>query len=162
MQNNLLTKTLNKLLSEELGATHSYMLHARVLHHTGYVRLAEEIKRQAIDEMHHAQTLMDRILFLDGKPEMSLPGGVNFVQQPQEILAEQRKMETAAIASYKEGITAAHKVSDFITARMLEHILADEEKHLDWLDVQLNLIDTLGFAEYAASLTVSLKDGGKS
>ena len=150
---------LNRLLGEELTATHHYMLHARILHHQGHTKLGTLIKKQAIDEMHHAQNLMDRILFLDGKPNMLIHDEMKVAEDPQAMLNTQLELETKGLESYREGIELARQQRDYGTAKLLEAILSGEEQHQDWLETQLDLIKTLGFANYAASLTAALDAG---
>ena len=150
---------LNLLLGEELAATHQSMLHARILHHQGHAKLGALIKKQAIDEMHHAQSLIDRLLFLDARPNMQLAAEMKVGDTPQSMLEAQLDLEVKGITSYREGIALTRHQQDYVTARLLEDLLKEEEEHHDWLETQLDLIKQLGFANYAASLTAALETG---
>ncbi len=149
---------LNQSLSGELRAINQYMVHASILSHMGHKKLGELIKKQSIDEMHHAESLIKRILLLDGKPLLSSPDTTSLEEEPESILKQSLEMERQGIELYRNLIQSAMQARDFVTARLVEGILAEEEEHQDWLETQLGLIDRLGFANYEANLTTSLEE----
>jgi len=149
---------LNQSLSGELSAINQYMVHANILSHMGHKKLGELVKKQAIDEMHHAETLIKRILLLDGKPLLSSPNTTTLENEPESILKRSLEIEKQGIELYRNLIQSAMQARDFVTARLVEGILAEEEEHQDWLETQLELIDRLGFANYEANLTTSLEE----
>lgn len=143
---------LNSSLSGELQAINQYMLHSSILENIGHPKLAAFVKKQAIDEMHHAERLINRILFLDGDPVLNANEGTALDKDPEAILKRQLIMEQEAIELYRESAEQAHQSKDYVTRILFEGLLVDEEQHYDWLDTQLGLIKRLGFAHYEATL----------
>ncbi len=150
--NNEVIAMLNEALGSELQAINQYMLHSSILDNLGHPKLAAFVKKQAIDEMHHAEKLMDRILFLDGEPMMMGGKRTGLDKDPEAILKRQLVLEKEAVELYRQAATQAHQSRDYVTRGLFETLLADEEQHYDWLDTQLGLIKRLGFANYEAAL----------
>ena len=142
--------SLNSALHEELTAVHQYMLDAEMCQNWGYSRLASLIQKQAIDEMKHAERLMERILFLDGTPEM----GGNFTVVPaasvQALFEQQLKMELAAVQQYNASAKVCQEAGDNGSKELFESLLKDEESHVDFLESQLTLIQQAGLDNYLA------------
>lgn len=147
---------LNQSLGGELRAINQYMVYASILSHMGHTKLASLIKKQAIDEMHHAESLINRILLLEGKPLLSSAEAAVLDNEPEAILKKSLEMEKQGIELYRGLIQSAMQARDFVTARLVEGILTEEEEHQDWLETQLDLIKRLGFANYEANLTVDI------
>jgi bacterioferritin len=139
---------LSRMLKEELGAISQYFLHAEMCENWGYERLSELIKKQSIGEMKHAEILIERILFLEGTPNMGdlpkLSVGKDVKQQIQNDL----DLELSAVAEYNEAVAACQHAGDNATADLLKEILKDEEEHVDFLETQLGLIKDLGLENY--------------
>lgn len=144
---------LSEMLKEELGAISQYFLHAEMAENWGYKRLSELIKRQAIGEMKHAERLIERILFLDGMPDMAdLPKlniGKNVKQQIENDLA----VEIGAVADYNKVVAACQKAGDYVSADLLKELLHDEEEHVDFLETQLGIIGDIGLENYLLAQT---------
>lgn len=141
---------LNDILTGELTAINQYFLHARICKNWGYERIAHTIYKESIDEMKHAQDLMDRVLFLDGLPNLQKLGALNIGQNVEEILSADLDLEFQAIPKVKKAIELCHSVGDHVSRELLEHILIDEEKHVDWLEAQLHLLKEVGKEAYLA------------
>jgi len=143
-------EVLAKMLKEELGAISQYMVHAEMCENWGYKRLSEHTKKESIGEMKHAETLIERILFLEGMPNLNdmpkLQVGKDVKQQLQNDLA----LEKGAVAEYNEAIATCRKAGDQASADILQAILADEEGHVDFLETQLDLIEAVGLQNYLA------------
>jgi bacterioferritin len=143
-------EVLQKALSEELQAINQYFLHAEMQNNWGYKRLYAEIKKQAIGEMKHAEVLIERIIFLEGLPNLNefprLKVGKSVEQQLESDLA----LEKSAVAEYNDYIAVARKHGDNASADLLEALLKDEEEHVDFLEAQLGMIKELGVANYLA------------
>ena len=141
---------LSEALKEELAAINQYMLHAEMQEHWGYKKLGKFTKKQSIDEMKHAEQLMERILFLEGMPNMTdmdkLHIGKNVSQQIENDLA----LERGAVVSYNKAVETCRRVGDNATADFLKDILKDEEQHVDFLETQLDLIEQIGLQNYLA------------
>jgi bacterioferritin len=141
---------LAKMLKEELGAISQYMVHAEMCENWGYKRLSDHTKQESIGEMKHAETLIERILFLEGTPNLNdmpkLAVGKDVKQQLQNDLA----LEKDAVADYNDAIATCRKAGDQASADMLQAILADEEGHVDFLETQLGIIDEIGLPNYLA------------
>jgi bacterioferritin len=144
---------LGKMLEEELVALNQYMLHAEIQENWGYLRLAKEIHKLSIVEMKHAEALMERILFLEGMPNLSdfpkLNVGKDIHQQLQNDLA----LEQSAVAAYNEAIAALRKAGDQGSAELLKKLLLDEEEHEDFLATQLDIIKDIGLEKYLLEQT---------
>lgn len=141
---------LNGLLTNELTAINQYFLHARMCQNWGYVHLAEKIYHESIDEMKHAQQLIDRILFLDGVPNLQKLLPLNIGQNVPEMLELDKDFEVMAIPMVKDAIELCWKERDHGSREILEHILESEEEHLDWLEAQLGILAEIGKENYLA------------
>ena len=143
-------EVLAKMLKEELGAISQYFVHAEMCENWGYDRLSEHTKKESINEIHHAEMLIERILFLEGTPNLNdlpkLAVGKDVKEQFENDLA----LERGAVRDYNAGIATCRKAGDNASADMLERILADEEGHVDFLEEQLSLIEQIGLQNYLA------------
>ncbi len=147
---------LNQALREELTAINQYFIHAEMSHNWGYHALGSYIRKQSIDEMKHAEALIERILFLDGTPEMdhlSLTIGENVREQIEADL----KLEVGAVAMYNKAIQVSRDAGDDMSRELFSKLLKDEEEHVDWLEAQLHQIKEMGYERY-----LSLQAGGKN
>ena len=142
--NNKIIEHLNKVLSNELRAIHQYFLHSRMLSDWGLNRFAQEEYEESMDEMRHADKLIQRILFLEGLPNMEYMGGVYIAKNPIEILHMDLKLENEAIPDLKAAILACEKEKDFVSRDMLLRILESEEEHADHLNTQIALVEKVG------------------
>ena len=139
---------LNRALTNELTAINQYWLHYRVLHHWGINKLAEYERHESIDEMKHADKLIERILFLDGLPNLQNLGKLFIGQSPKEALECDLKLEMQAVPDLKAGIIDCEAANDYVSRKLLADILESEEEHIDWLETQLALIERLGEQNY--------------
>ena len=142
--NNKIIEHLNKVLSNELRAIHQYFLHSRMLSDWGLNRFAQEEYKESMDEMRHADKLIQRILFLEGLPNMEYMGGVYIAKNPIEILHMDLKLENEAIPDLKAAILVCEKEKDFVSRDMLLRILESEEEHADHLSTQIALVEKVG------------------
>jgi bacterioferritin len=145
---------LNEALQEELLAINQYFLHAEMCENWKYEALAKFIKKQSIDEMKHAEKIIERILFLDGTPSVTGPGQLKVGKNVKEQLANDLELELGAVQLYNRAVKLARDESDNATAEFFQVILKDEEEHVDWLEAQAHLIQDLGYERY---LTQQLK-----
>ena len=141
---------LHEVLTGELTAVNQYFLHARMCANWGYARLAEHIRKESIDEMKHAQELIDRILFLSGFPNVQRMGKVNVGETVKEQLTLDLALENQAHPRLNAGIEQLRLAGDNGSRLLLESILASEERHIDWLEAQLELIAQVGESNYLA------------
>ena len=139
---------LNKALTNELTAINQYFLHAKMFKNWGLKELAEHEYKESIDEMKHADRLIDRILFLDGLPNLQKLDKVMVGESPKEALGCDLKLELIAVPDLKDGIRHCESIGDFGTRGLFQDILDSEEEHIDWLETQLALIERLGEAAY--------------
>jgi len=141
---------LNAVLTNELTAVNQYFLHARMFRHWGLTRLADHEYHESIDEMKHADKLVERILFLEGIPNLQKLGRVRVGQTIPEQLALDLELEREAVVRLNKGIELCVDEGDNTSRDLLEDILESEEEHLDWLETQLGLIKQLGEKPYLA------------
>jgi len=139
---------LNTALKNELTAINQYWLHYRLLDHWGIQRLAEYERHESIDEMKHADRLMERILFLDGLPNLQALGRLRVGENVQEVLRADLDLEMEAIPLLREAITHCENVKDFVSRELLVSIHENEEAHVDFIERQLDMIEAMGVGNY--------------
>jgi bacterioferritin len=139
---------LNKALFNELTAINQYFLHSRMFKNWGLKELAEHEYKESIDEMKHADRLIERILFLDGLPNLQALGKLFIGQTPKEAIECDLRLETLALPDLKAGIAHCEQIGDYVSRELLVGILDSEEGHVDWLETQLGLIARLGEPAY--------------
>ncbi len=142
---------LNKALSNELVAINQYFLHSRMYKDWGLKELADYEYHESIDEMKHADQLVERILFLEGLPNMQDLGKLMIGENTEEILACDLKLEMIAIPDLRDGIEYCESVRDYASRDLLSSILDSEEEHVDWLETQIALIAKVGLENYQQS-----------
>jgi bacterioferritin len=141
---------LNQLLTNELTAINQYFIHAKMCRNWGYDRLAKKVRDESIDEMKHAELVIDRILFLEGVPNMQRYHKIQVGETVKEQLETDVQVEYAAIKFLNQGIEACRKCGDNATEDLMTKILVSEEEHADWLETQLELIRQVGEQNYLA------------
>jgi bacterioferritin len=141
---------LNMLLADELTATNQYILHSEMCANWGFERLHHKIEKRAIDEMKHAETLIARILYLEGRPVVSKLNDVHVGAEVKAQFENDYTSEQSAVKAYNDGIRLAAEVGDNGSRAMMETILRDEEDHIDWLEAQLEQIHLIGEQNYLA------------
>jgi bacterioferritin len=140
---------LNKALRHELTAVNQYWLHYRLLNNWGYKTLAKRWRKESIEEMQHADKIIERIIFLDGFPNMQAFEALHIGRTVKEVVERDLQAEMEARALYEEAATHCHSVKDYVTRDVFEELMHDEEEHIDLLETQLDLIDSLGLELYA-------------
>ena len=140
---------LNKALRHELTAVSQYWLHYRLLDNWGYKDLAKQWRKELIEEMEHADKLVERIIFLDGFPNMQVLDPLHIGQNVKEVLDCDLAAEMSARVLYQEAATYCHSVKDYVTRDLFEKLMSDEEHHIDFLETQLDLVAKLGLELYA-------------
>jgi bacterioferritin len=141
---------LNDALKAELTAIVQYMIHGEMLNNWGYKRLGGYIKKQAIDEMRHAEGLIERVLFLEGIPRLDVLPTPEIGATPKEQLENDLAAETGAVKQYNASVAACTAEGDDGTRSLFEKMVKDEEGHADWLEAQLGMINDVGAANYLA------------
>jgi bacterioferritin len=148
---------LNKVLGNELVAINQYFLHAKMYKDWGLGELAEHEHHESIDEMKHADKLIERILFLQGLPNLQDLGKLMIGENVPEMLEADLRLEHIAHQDLKAGIQYAESIGDYVSRDLLAAILAAEEEHVDWLETQIGLIERLGLQNYLQSAVKTLK-----
>ena len=141
-------QNLNETLKNELTAINQYWLHYRMLDNWGVSRLAEFERHESIDEMKHADRLAERILFLEGLPNLQMLGRLRVGENVEEILRADLEVEREAVAQLKDAIAHAESVRDFVSRDLFSDILENEEKHIDMLEQQFDMIEQMGLPNY--------------
>ena len=141
---------LNDILTAELTAINQYFIHARMCENWGYKRLWKKLRDESIGEMHHADRLIERVLYLDGVPNVQRLGKVNVGQTVPEQLRLDLELERVAVIALNAGVELCRSVGDNGSRDLLEEILKSEEDHVDWIEEQLELIKQVGEAHYLA------------
>ena len=149
---------LNKALRHELTAVNQYWLHYRILDNWGLKELAKKWRKESIEEMEHADKLVDRIIFLDGFPNMQVLDPLHIGQNVKEILDCDLKAEISARALYEEAATHCHGARDYVTRDLFEKLMKDEEHHIDFLEKQIHLVKELGVELYSQHHIGEIKD----
>ncbi len=142
---------LNKVLQNELTAINQYFLHARMYKNFGLTELDEYEYKESLDEMKHADQLIERILFLEGLPSMQSLGKLRIGESPKEMIEADLALEMDALPDLKEAINYCESIKDYISREVFESILESEEEHVDWLETQLELISKVGLENYLQS-----------
>ncbi len=139
---------LNEALKEELTAINQYFLHAEMCENWHYDKLGDYIKKQSIDEMKHAEVLIERILFLDATPNMTEPMTLTVGRNVKEQIEGDLKLEIEAVAMYNKAIQIARDAADDASRDLFARLLKNEEEHVDWLEAQLHQIKEIGYERY--------------
>jgi len=142
---------LNRALTNELTAINQYFLHAKMFQHWGYKELAEHTRKESFDEMKHADRLIERILFLEGLPNLQDLDKLLVGENVPEALECDLKLEMAGHPLLKEAIACSEAAGDYVSREIFERILESEEEHIDWLETQLDLIKEVGVQNYLQS-----------
>jgi bacterioferritin len=148
--NDEVVSVLQDVLCAELTAINQYFIHARMCENWGYKKLAAYIRKESIEEMHHAQEIIDRILYFDGAPNMQKYMRINVGKTVPEQFQFDLEVEYQAVPRLNRGIEIARDKGDNGTRALLEHILKEEEEHVDWLEAQLGIIKEIGAENYLA------------
>lgn len=146
--NKELVTALNSLLADELTAINQYMVHSEMCENWGYGKLYKAIRRQAMDEMHHAEWLIERIIFFEGTPTVSKLNAMNIGKTVSEMIDNDNNDELNAVVSYNNAIKLARDVGDQSTAELLTRILKMEEDHIEWAEIQQAQIEQMGLENY--------------
>jgi bacterioferritin len=146
--NEKLLKVLDQLLADELTAINQYMVHSEMCENWGYNKLHMDIRKQAMDEMHHAEWLIERMIFFEGTPTVSKLNPIKIGKTVTEMITNDDKDELDAVRSYNEAIKLARELDDQGTVDLLTKILKMEEGHVDWADIQRAQIEQMGIEDY--------------
>jgi len=150
---------LNHALFLELGAVNQYWLHYRLLEDWGYAKLAKKEREESIEEMQHADRLVERIIFLEGHPNLQTLAPLRIGQTVREVLEADLAGEYDARTAYKESREICQAAGDYVSMKLFEELLKDEEGHIDFLETQLQLLDTIGEQQYGQLNAVSANEG---
>ncbi len=150
---------LNKALKAELTAINQYFLHSRMLKDWGVTKLADKEYKESIEEMEHADKIIERILFLGGLPNLQDLGKLYIGETVQEILECDMKLEDEAVPMYRDAVEHSEKVRDYGSRDLLQAILIDEEEHVDFLETQFDLIKQMGIQNYIQLQSGSVEEG---
>lgn len=145
---NNIIKLLNAQLTNELSAINQYFLHARMYKHWGFEKIAKKEYEESIGEMKHADKLIDRILMLNGLPNLQVLHKLMIGENTAEMLGCDLKLETMAQKTVKEGIAACEATGDYVSRELFQLILDDTEEHIDWLETQIDLVEKVGIQNY--------------
>ena len=151
--NEKLLTVLNELLADELTAISQYVVHSEMCENWGYDKLHDAIQKQAREEMHHAEWLIQRVLFLDGTPVVSKLNPIKIGKSVLEMVGNDQEAEVAAVRAYNAAIRLGHEVQDQATADLLTKILKMEEGHVDWAEQQRAQIEQMGLENYLTNQT---------
>ncbi len=151
---------LNIALTNELTAINQYFLHSRILLDWGMTQLGKKAYEESIEEMQHADVLIQRILFLEGLPQMQELNKLQIGENVKEIFECDLRIEHKAVPDLRDAIEHCEKVRDFVSRDIFQKILEDEEHHIDWIESQLHLIDQMGLPNYIQSVTADPTDEG--
>ncbi len=143
---------LNQVLRNELTAINQYFLHARMYKNWGFNKLNEHEHHESIDEMKHADVLIERILFLEGLPNLQDIGSLKIGENTKEMLTADLQLELDALPLLQNAIAHCESNNDYVSRELFEDILESEEEHVDWLETQLELIDKVGLENYLQSM----------
>jgi len=149
---------LNEALFLELGAVNQYWLHFRLLEDWGYAKLAKKEREESIEEMHHADKIIERIIFLEGHPNLQKVGPLRIGQNVKEVLEADLAGEYDARTSYKKSREICQELGDYVTMKLFEELLQDEEGHIDFLETQLDLLAKIGEEKYGQLNAASADD----
>ena len=149
--NKELLTVLNSLLADELTAINQYMVHSEMCENWGYGKLHMAIRKQAMDEMHHAEWLIERIIFFEGAPTVSKLNPIRIGKTVAEMISNDNNDELNAVNAYNKAISLARQVEDQVTVDLLTKILKMEEGHVDWAEIQREQIKQLGLENYLVS-----------
>ena len=149
---------LNKSLRHELTAVNQYWLHYRLLDDWGFTKLAKKLREESIEEMEHADKLIERILMLEGHPNMQKLDPLKIGENIKEVLECDLAGEQSAAKLYREAREVCNDKKDYVSQNLFEEILSDEESHIDWLETQLDLLNTIGVQNYGLLQSGSAED----
>src|SRR5579863_444929 len=152
---------LNRALKEELTPISQYFLHAEMCENWKYDKLGDYIKKQSIDEMKHAEALIERILFLDGTPNMTELLQINVGKNVKEQISSDLKFELEAVEMYNSAVRIAQEDGDNASRELFEKLLKNEEEHVDWLEAQLHQMEEMGYERYLSQQIRDDKSGAK-
>ena len=144
-------EVLNDVLTAELTAINQYFVHGEMCENWGYEALAKHTRKESIEEMRHAEKLMERILYLDGTPTMTELFKINIGQNVEQQFKNDLDVEYTAVKRLNEFVRTANDLHDAGTRELFEHILLDEEEHIDYLETQIGLVDQVGLQNYLQS-----------
>ncbi|MGE0406992.1 MAG: bacterioferritin [Candidatus Korobacteraceae bacterium] len=149
---------LQDVLKAELTAINQYFLHAEMCNNWGYYKLYQLVRKESIEEMRHAEDLIERILYFDGTPSMNGPFKINIGRNVQEQFQNDLQVEYEAVERLNKGIKVCTEAGDAGSRELLEHILVDEEEHIDWLEGQLHAIQEMGIQNYLSQQLENKKE----